>query len=61
MNVAAAVISLDLLDAEDDTDTTVKDGLQRTIASKLHQYYQVSNLIDFALYSTDDEVLLPLR
>ena len=63
MNVTAAVtvISLDLIDSEDDTDTTVKDGIQRTVISKLHQYYQISNLIDTALYSIDDEALLQPR
>lgn len=63
MNVTAAVtvISLDLIDSEDDTDITVKDGIQRTVISKLHQYYQISNLIDTALYSVDDEALLQPR
>ena len=63
MNVTAAitVISLDLIDSEDDTDTTVKDGIQRTVISKLHQYYQISNFIDTALYSVDDEALLQPR
>ena len=52
---------MDLIDSEDDTDTTVKDGIQRTVISKLHQYYQISNLIDSALYSVDDEALLQPR
>ena len=61
MNVAAAVISLNLIDDEDDTDTKLKDGLYTTIISKLHQYYQISNLIDTALYSVNDEALLQPR
>lgn len=61
MNVAAAIVSLNLIDEDDDTDTKLKDGLYTTIISKLHQYYQISNLIDTALYSINDEALLQPR